>query len=253
MPNLFRADNGLIIALDCNGEKELVRGLESTKDLEGVVAYKPGCVPLLSIEGGISHITNIIREYTDLPIIYDNQKFCLARDDEEELSLPSKISPIMKQSDVDSVIVLGIANNNINSAYKADLEIFIRTFQKNDIIPIVVAHMTTPDYLEREGGLVPNDVPEFSYRLAAKMGIEYFVIPGNKQKDSEHYVEMISELIKEPKFLIPGFGSQGGDKNNIFHITKGCPTYMIIGPYDNIDFSKMDSYAELMSKPEILL
>ena len=235
----FRNNKGIIYALDCSGKDKLISELKETRDFDKLVAYKLGALPLMSIDGGISYVANLVRQYTDLPIIYDHQKlFWASSEDDDVFDIPPIIAQDLNEAKIEAGIVLGIGNDGELSWYKEHLKAFIEAFFEHDIIPIVVAHMTTPKYLRSEGGVTPDDVPEVSFKLAADMGVEYLVIPGNKPKYARHYVEMLSNWVGNPNFLFPGFGKQGGNEEEIFGITENKPTYLIVGPYDEINIKE---------------
>ena len=61
-------------------------------------------------------------------------------------------------------------------------------------------------------GFIGSSSPDFMYKLAARMGVTDFVVPGNKPDRIRHYKELIEKCgISEPVFYSPGLVAQGGE------------------------------------------
>ena len=71
--NLFNLDHGIIIECNFSSIRKLENIVEATNDLDFIVGYKVGAE--LALSSQISDIVKTIRKFTNLPIIYDHQKF----------------------------------------------------------------------------------------------------------------------------------------------------------------------------------
>jgi len=67
------------------------------------------------------------------------------------------------------------------------------------------------------------------YEIAAKNGVDYFIIPGNKTEAIKKYHLLLTNIINEPKYCMPGIGKQGGEIEKAFSILRGYNAYAIIG------------------------
>lgn len=90
--------------------------------------------------------------------------------------------------------------------------------------------MTHKNYLVKDGGYIEDDAPKRMYLDAAKLGVEYFVIPGTKVDKMKEYCLLLEKIIK-PKFLFPGIGKeyQGGDILKAFKAVSSLSSYAIVG------------------------
>ena len=70
---LFNSKYGIIPACDVDSLEELERLVKATCNVEGIVGYKIGAI--LGLKFGLTQVVNVITRYTNLPIIYDHQKF----------------------------------------------------------------------------------------------------------------------------------------------------------------------------------
>lgn len=209
---MFEKDHGIIIACDVklNRLKEIV---EKTEDIEGVVGYKIGSN--LAIEYGLR---NVIEEMnTNLPIIYDHQK---AGNDIPYIA--PKFAAACRGAGVKGVILFPFAGVSSEEA-------FIDAIMENEMVPMIGGEMTHPGFLAEDGGFIRDDAPAKIYEIGAKKGVEYFILPGNKEEAVKKYHFFIASLINEPKYCMPGIGRQGGEIERIFRILRGYPSYAIIG------------------------
>lgn len=212
---LFKIEHGIIPACDVNAVEEFENIVKNTCNVEGIVGYKVGFT--LGLKYGLSSLTEVVTKYTDLPIIYDHQK---AGTDIPQMG--NQFAMVCKEAGVKGVIIFPQAGPNTERA-------FIKSILDNNLTPIVGGEMTHPCYLHSEGGFLRNDAPEEMYKIGAKEGAEYFVVPGNRIEKIKKYREMLSKIIDEPKFCFPGIGRQGGDIAKAFDATGGFPAYAIIG------------------------
>src|SRR6056297_531051 len=68
----FRTTHGIVPALDSPDLDEVRRVVEASTGVEGVVAYKLGLTMVLRY--GLAEAVRVLREVTELPILYDHQK-----------------------------------------------------------------------------------------------------------------------------------------------------------------------------------
>ncbi|MEM3022110.1 MAG: orotidine 5'-phosphate decarboxylase / HUMPS family protein [Candidatus Bathyarchaeia archaeon] len=213
---MFRLGRGLVVACDVDDLGLLGRLVNATKDLEPIQGYKIGAG--LALRYGIGRAASIIRERSDLPIIYDHQKF--GTDIPEVCGL---LLGALRDSGIDSVIIFPQAGVET-------LRASVEACKKEGLIPMVGGEMTHRGYLASEGGYIEDRGPERIYLDAAAMGVEYFVLPGNRPASMGRYRDLLSRAVAQPKFLFPGIGAgQGGDVAMAFSILRGHPAYAIVG------------------------
>lgn len=212
---LFGLKHGIIPACDINTLTELEKIIKNTYQVEGIVGYKIGFV--LGLTYGLSKCHEIIKKYTDLPIIYDHQK---AGTDIPQMG--KQFAKVCKEGGVKGVIIFPQAGPVTEKE-------FIIALKENNLVPIVGGEMTHTGYLYGENGFLRDDAPLDMYRVGAQEGAEYFVVPGNRIEKIRAYRILLSNIIKCPRFCFPGIGRQGGDIKKAFEATGEYPAYAIIG------------------------
>lgn len=72
--------------------------------------------------------------------------------------------------------------------------------------------MTQKKFLSSEGGYVDDNAPEKIYQLGAKMGVQDFIVPGNKIELVARYKGLLDRILGPGNFTLyaPGFIKQGG-------------------------------------------
>jgi orotidine-5'-phosphate decarboxylase len=215
MRKLFQLERGVIPACDVYDIKTFRTLIEATCNLEGVVGYKIGA--LVGLTYGLPQLVSIVKEYTDLPVIYDHQK---AGTDIPQMG--EKFATICAEAGIKGVIIFPQAGPQTEAA-------FIKSISEKGLIPLVGGEMTHQGYLAKEGGFIRDDAPVEMYTIAAEKGVEYFVIPGNKPEVIKQYHTLLSRMVNEPKYCMPGIGRQGGDIKAAFESLEGAAAYAIIG------------------------
>jgi orotidine-5'-phosphate decarboxylase len=215
MKKLFHLSHGVIPACDVRTLEEFKRLVGQTCSIEGIVGYKVGCT--LGLRYGLPKLTKIAAEKTDVPLIYDHQK-----GGTDIPQMGDKFADACAQAGIKAVIIFPMTGP---AAEKA----FIEALFNKSLVPWIGGEMTHEKYLSNEGGFITDNAPKAMYVLAAAHGVEYFVIPGNKPDKIAEYHTLISELVKEPKFCMPGFGAQGGEIKKAFEALHGSDAYAIIG------------------------
>ena len=214
---IFKTKYGIIPACDVRNLDELELFVKSTCSLNFIVGYKIGS--LLALSYGIKKVVNVIRSYTDLPIIYDHQKF--------GTDIPAicsgEILSFLKEVGINALIIFPLSGIE---TLKASIEGCL----KNNIVPLVGGEMTHPGYLTDEGGYIEVTRPKRMYLDACELGVKGFVIPGTKIKKMEEYKREIEKIVSQPYFLFPGIGKgQGGDIVAAFKAIYPHAGYAIVG------------------------
>ncbi len=227
---LFNLKYGIIPACDVNRLDNLERLVRSTCNIEGIVGYKVGAI--LGLKYGLPLVVETISKYTNLPIIYDHQKFGT---DIPEICGGDMLE-VFKDAGVNIVIIFPQAGPEtlkvtIVGSDDPKLKDTVKGCYKFGLTPIVGGEMTHSRYIFNDGGYLTDDAPERMYLDAAKLGVEYFVVPGTKTDKMKKYRSLLSKALNEPKFLFPGIGReyQGGDIIEAFDAVKPFSSYAIVG------------------------
>ncbi len=224
---LSEYERSAIPACDFN-LKDYEQLLLQTRDLQKVGPYKIGA--LLAFNG-LPNVVKLTRRYTNKKLIHDQQKFGYEDQDDTEYDEIKASVEVCKKSGVDYVIVFPLLPGN--------LERWVKHANKNDLEIIVGAHMTSPNFTVSEGWIWPDQWVEELYRRAAIMGVTKFVIPGNKLDSCKRYIDITSNLVGDPEYIVPGFFGQNKlwpRSNGIEEFRRICnySFYPIFGPIDGI-------------------
>jgi orotidine-5'-phosphate decarboxylase len=78
------------------------------------------------------------------------------------------------------------------------------------------------------------------YERAAQKGVTHFIVPGNKIEAIKRYHILLTGLINEPRYCMPGIGTQGGAIEDAFAVLRGYPAYAIVGSaiYESSDITR---------------
>lgn len=206
---------GLIIALDVESLPSLVKVIEATASIDGVVGYKIGAS--LVIRYGLGVVAEQIRKRFEGIIIYDHQKAGSDIPDISRLFMDACAS-----ASVDAVIIFPLSGPQtlISNIQEARLR---------DLIPIVGGYMTHSSFLESEGGYVAGEAPGLIYALAAELGVTEFVLPGTKPQIFDHYRNVLTSKSPDIGYWFPGIGKQGGSIKEIVSRVAGGRAYPIVG------------------------
>lgn len=210
---MFKTNHGVIVACDVKTLEELEKLVRATSSVRGVVGYKIGFI--LGLGYGLKNVVSAIKEITSMPIIYDHQK---AGTDIPAMGI--EFAAAMKRAGVDSAIIFPQAGPKTEEA-------FITALKQEGVIPMVHGEMTS-QFLQKDGGFVSDDSPGKIYEIAARLGVEYFIAPGNKPDSTKRYMAIMSRFVK-PKICMPGIGRQGGGIATAFAACGENPAYAIIG------------------------
>lgn len=193
---IIAKDRSVVIACDVPDIEKFEEIVRETSDIEAVGAYKIGSG--LALNYGLAKIVDTTKKYTDKPIIYDHQK---AGTDIPDTG--KNFARACKKAGVDAVILFPQAGPETERAW-------IYHALTNELKVIVGGRMTHPAYSVSEGGWILDDGTFDMYRIAAQIGINNFVVPGNKPEVIEKVKEIVEAEGVSPVFFAPGFIAQGG-------------------------------------------
>ncbi len=225
MGKIIERDRSIIPACDVP-LKVFEQLVKATGDLDVIGGYKIG--PALTGRPGYDAVVEVARYETGKPLIFDGQKLGTDTPDTARSILEQ-----MKESGIDAVILFPQSGPVTEYSW-------IKTAQELGLGVIVGGEMTHARYLDgdfsnerNKDGTVKTDYsaifhqlgmvdqtgfirPEgvlMMYLIAAKLGVEDFVVPGNKPERIALYKSYIEEQggIENPSFFSPGFVAQGGE------------------------------------------
>ncbi|MDO8508158.1 MAG: orotidine 5'-phosphate decarboxylase / HUMPS family protein [Nanoarchaeota archaeon] len=189
-------DRSVIPACDVETLEQFEELVKQTADVDGIGGYKIGFE--LGLGFGLPAVVAAVRKHTDKPIIYDHQK---AGTDIPDTG--KNYAKLMKRSGVDTVIFFPQAGPETERAW-------IYHALDNGLNVIVGGRMTHPAYAVSEGGFITDEGALDMYRIAARAGVNNFVVPGNKPDVIEQIREAVEAEGVSPIFYAPGFIAQGG-------------------------------------------
>lgn len=193
--SIIKSNKSIIPSCDVPTLEKLRELVKETADVKGIGGYKIGFE--LVIPFGMKKVIEVIREFSDLPIIYDHQK--------SGTDVPFVGEKFVRAcKGADAIIIFPQAGPETEKA-------FIKAAQEAGMKIIVGGEMTHPAYLAADGGYLKDDTPERIYTIAAKMGVTDFVVPGNKPNKIKKYKELLEGLGITPVFYSPGLVAQGGE------------------------------------------
>jgi orotidine-5'-phosphate decarboxylase len=194
---IIKEKRSVIPACDVRTLADLRRLVKLTSDVKGIGGYKVGAI--LAISCGLPESVRVIREFTDLPIIYDHQKGMTDIPDIGKVFAES-----VKDSGIDAVIGFPLAGPATQRAWT-------KVCQDVGLGVIIGGEMTQPEYRRSEGGYLSDEAIDQIYLNGARQGVTCYVIPGNRTERVIHYRELLTPRVKDDlTFFSPGFVSQGG-------------------------------------------
>lgn len=214
-------DKSLIVAADLNYLEELTHLAHLLKGVEGLSAFKIGF--RMGFQG-LEKAVDIVKETCgdSTVVIYDHQK---AGNDIPEMG--QGFAHDLKSAGVDIAILFPFAGPRTQAVWTENC-------QNAGLQVMTGGIMTHPEFLVSEGGYIADDAPERIYRLAAKLGVTHFVVPGNKPEWVRRIRGWLVELLGEGNFTLsaPGFITQGGSLSecgsvagNLWHAIVGSAIY----------------------------
>lgn len=200
---------GIVPALDLDSIEDLRKVVGETSNVEGIVEYKLGLQAILHI--GLFKAVEVVRELTDLPIIYDHQK--------AGADMPDSAAGFVKicaQTDIDGLILFPVAgptavNEFVGHTLAAGLQ------------PVVGGHIPVADYDINGGGYIDNDALERIMVKANENGASRFVLPANDPSRIKRLSEWLLREVSRPALYLTGIGPLGGTITESFKASKGMP------------------------------
>jgi len=196
MVRIIPNKKSVIVACDVESIEALKNLVEKTCHVEGIGGYKLGSI--LTIGYGLPSLVSVVRKLTNLPIIYDHQKAMT-----DIPSLGKEFATVVKKAGADAMIGFP------QSGPQTQIE-WIKACNSINLNVIIGGEMTHPNYLRSDRGYIANEALDEIYTLAAKMGVNDFVVPGNKIDRISHYKQILEPLCKDLTLYSPGLISQGG-------------------------------------------
>ena len=193
---IINRDKSVVPACDVSTLEEFDELVRQTADVEGIGGYKVGFE--LGLGYGLGKVVATARKHTDRPVIYDHQK---AGTDIPDTG--KNFARVCKNAGVDAVILFPQAGPETERAW-------IYHSLDKELKVIVGGRMTHPAYAVSEGGFITDEGALEMYKIAARAGVNNFVVPGNKPEVIQQVREVIEAEGVNPVFYAPGFIAQGG-------------------------------------------
>jgi len=194
--DIISRERSVIPACDVPTLEEFERLVKETAGVEGIGGYKIGFE--LGLGYGLGRVVETARRHTEKPIIYDHQK---AGTDIPDTG--KNFAKVCRVAGVDAVIFFPQAGPETERAW-------IYHALDQELGVIVGGRMTHPAYAQSEGGFITDEGALEMYRIAARAGINNFVVPGNKPDVIGLVRETVEAEGVSPVFFAPGFIAQGG-------------------------------------------
>jgi orotidine-5'-phosphate decarboxylase len=191
----------VIVAADVENLYDLVKLTRSVGGLSGIGGIKIGMTTM--IPDGVERAVNAIRENINTEIIFDYQK---GGNDIPDMG--AKFAKQLKKAGIDAAIIFPFAGPATQTEWTKALI--------GEGLPVLTGGiMTHKQFLVSEGGYIADDAPERIYRLACRLGVRHFVVPGNKIEWVKKIRAILVEELGEGNFVLyaPGFITQTGDIN----------------------------------------
>jgi orotidine-5'-phosphate decarboxylase len=192
---IIKRERSVVPACDVEPDR-LEELIKATHDIDGIGAYKIGFS--LGLSMGLPKVVEVVRKYTDKPIIYDHQK---AATDIPETG--QAFARTCKAAGVDAVIFFPQAGPETERAW-------IGYAVNEDLGVIVGGLMTHKKYVRSEGGYIADEAIIEMYTGAASLGVNDYVVPGNNPEAIKKIKAMLEREHAHPVLYSPGFIKQGG-------------------------------------------
>jgi orotidine-5'-phosphate decarboxylase len=213
---IIRYDHSIIPACDVKAIEDLERLVKLTHGVTGIGAYKVGSI--LTIRYGLVALVAKIREFSDLPVIYDHQKAMTDIND-----LGRDFASVVKDSGADALI-------GFPQSGPVTEEAWIEACKDVELKVIIGGEMTHPKFKRSEGGYIADDCLDEMYLLAARCGVCDFVVPGNRTDRVAHYKSILKPLVGDSlTFYAPGFVAQGGTITDAAKAAADLSWHAIVG------------------------
>ncbi|MEM4347414.1 MAG: orotidine 5'-phosphate decarboxylase / HUMPS family protein [Candidatus Altiarchaeota archaeon] len=214
MKEIIKLQRSIIPACDTS-LKIYKKILKETAEIEEIGAYKIGFI--LALKYGLPKIVKLTRKYTDKLLIYDHQK---AATDIPETG--EKFAEICKSAGIDAVILFPLSGPETEKAW-------INAAKKNSLGVIIGGIMTHAKYRESENGFIADKKIFEIYKVALKLKVRDFVVPGNKIDEAKKIKNLFDRVKIKVTYYAPGFIAQGGEISDFEKIFSKERVHFIIG------------------------
>ena len=197
----------IIPACDISTLEEYEDLIQQTADIEKVGGYKLGFE--LALQFGLPQLVARARNYTDKPLIYDHQK---AGTDIPDTG--KEFAQVCKNAGIDTVILFPQAGPETERAW------IYHALDKglNVIVGGIMSHKA---YTVREGGFISDEGALEIYKIAARAGINNFVVPATKPGVIKQVKDLVQLEGVSPTFFLPGLFTQGGTIAEVKNVCGG--------------------------------
>jgi len=200
MEKIITSKRSIIVAADVPDITSLGNLAEGMNEVVGIGGFKVGLALGLK---NLRVMVNVVKRTlgSNFPVIYDHQK---AGNDIPDMG--KQFANVLKESGVDAAILFPFAGPATQEAWtKACFDAGLQV--------LTGGIMTHPQFLVSEGGYIADAAVERIYRLACKLGVRHFVVPGNKIGWVKKIRAWLVEELGEGNFVLyaPGFITQKGD------------------------------------------
>jgi len=228
----FGREKGVVWAADVEPE-EFEPIMSQIGDTEGLVGVKLGFE--LGLGLSLAEASRIVRANSGAKVLYDHQK---AGNDIPDTSV--NFARAMVRGGVDGAILFPFTGPKTQTEWTNAL-------QGSGLGVFTGAEMTHPQFMRLEGGSLTESALEKIINLAIDLGVENFIVPGNKAEKVlkwRRYIE-VAKGAGHYALAAPGFVDQGGSiteagekAGEIWHpiIGRGVHANKDMSPREAIDF-----------------
>ena len=193
---IIERQRSVIPACDVRSLETFEEIVKATADNDAVGGYKIGFE--LVMWNSLPRVVEVARKHTAKPVIYDHQK---AGTDIPDTG--KNFASVCRDAGLDAVIFFPQAGPETERAW-------IYQAIDHGLKVIIGGRMTHAGYAVSEGGFITDEGAMNMYRIAARAGINHFVVPGNKPDVIKEVRELVEAEGVNPVFYAPGFVAQGG-------------------------------------------
>ena len=212
---LIAADAGIIPALDLDDLDRMRRIVEATAPIPGVVGYKLGAV--VALRHGLGRAIAVVREFTDLPVLYDHQKAGT-----DIPSMADGFTKLCRDAGADGLVLFPLAGREA-------VRQFARRTLARGMTPLVGGELPYPEYRARHGGFVHDSALSRILEEATGVGVDHVIVPANDPRNVRRQLRLVRRHVERPSVFLPGIGALGGGIDACFAAAEGCRRYAIIG------------------------
>lgn len=216
MKPIIDLPRSIVPACDIDSLADLRKLVSATHEIPGIGGYKIGFQ--LGLGFGLPKVVEVVRRdcRCTLPLIYDHQKAATDIPDTGKL-----FAKTLKESGIDAIILFPQAGPKTEQAW-------IEACFEQELGVMVGGQMTHAGYLRSDGGYIADEAILEMYQVAARCGVQEFVVPGNNLEAIKRIRQAIEALGVRPIFHAPGFVAQGG-KVSAMHEVAGDKWHAIVG------------------------